>query len=217
MRSAYPQLVFLDQHGLRHEQQLGGERVWSEFAGNRPYEAQLKDIREGRQRLLDRLGEHLDRRIFTPPCHKYDRATLRAIETLGFEILSAGVKLDRLSQAYYALGRSLGRISFLGKRVSYHTRVIPGLRLAEISVCIDVDEEKDATGRRIEKDAGRLWREFRFCRQRTDVVGIMLHHERYGDRIERLETLRAFVRRLQSDPDVHFSTIPDLAARSDPA
>ena len=78
--------------------------------------------------------------------------------------------------------------------------------------CVDVDEDKDAAGQRIEKDLRRLWREFENCRRRLETIGIMLHHNCY-DHPSKLETLRAFIRRLKSDPSVHFSTIQQVAAR----
>lgn len=214
LQRQHPDRIFLNQHGLRHEQELGGEHRWSEFDGGRPYEEQLRDISEGRRLLEERLGDSFDGRIFTPPCHKYDEQTLRVLAELGFEILSAGVKVDSLSRLYYRLGSALGRVSFAGKRVSYHLGSVPvltpGPRLAEVSVCIDVDEDVDARGDKVEKTLEGLWREFEHCRARLPVVGVMLHHGRYG-KPEKLETLRAFVRRLKELSGVRFQSIQDVA------
>jgi predicted deacetylase len=214
MQGAHPDLVFFNQHGLRHEQEIRGEHRWSEFDGARPYEEQHRDIARGRRLLEERLGASFDGRIFTPPCHKYDEATLRALGELGFEILSAGVKLDPASQLYYRMGSALGKVSLLGKRVSYHTALVPRLtetgRLAEVSVCIDVDEDVDTRGEKIEKSADALWREFETCSGRSSVVGVMLHHGRYTGP-EKVDTLRSFVRRLKEHPRVRFRNIQDIA------
>lgn len=210
-KASHPQLVWLNQHGNRHEQMLGGQRVYSEFAGGRPLAEQQTEIEQGRRDLAARLGAAFDADLFTPPCHKYDDATIAALDALGFRVLSAGVKADPLSQVYYGIGARLGRIAFLGKRVSYHGGAVAASRLVELSVCIDVDEEKDAQGRRIEKDDARLWREFERCRQRLPIVGIMLHHA-CSDRPQKLAWLRAFVRRLKADPGVRIASIPAIAA-----
>lgn len=211
LKRSSPGLVFLNQHGLRHEQRLGGERVWSEFAGGRSYDAQHADIAAGRRLLEERLGPELDADVFTPPCHKYDAQTLRALAALGFTVLSAGVRTDRLSRLYYAAGRALGRVSLLGARVSYHGAATPVAGLAEVSCCIDVDEDQDAAGNKLVKDAERLGAEFAAARAVLPVVGVMLHHERYQEP-GRLETLRRFVAALREDPAVRFAPLPAIAA-----
>jgi hypothetical protein len=211
-KRAHAGLVFLNQHGYRHEQDLGGRRRWSEFAGSRRYEEQLADIRAGRDLLRSRLGEAFDADVFTPPCHKYDAATLRALRELGFRILSAGVRVDAAARLYYRLGDALGRISLLGRRVSYHGRQTPGSGLTEVSVCIDVDEDMDLGGRKLVKDEERLWHEFEVCSAILPAVGVMLHHARYQDEV-RLATLRHFVRRLKQHPRVRFDSLPAVAAR----
>ena len=208
----HPELVHLNQHGHRHEQVLGGERVYSEFAGGRPLAEQQAEIAAGRRQLEDLLGPAFDPTLFTPPCHKYDDATIRALEATGFRWLSAGVKVDPFSQFYYGVGNRLGRVSFLGKRVSYHGGRIAASELLELSVSIDVDEEKDTAGHKIEKDDARLWSEFERCRRRLPIVGVMLHHA-CCDRPEKLAWLRAFVRRLKADPGVEIASIPAIAER----
>jgi len=209
-RAAAPDRVFLNQHGLHHEQELGGRRRWSEFAGGRPFEAQRAAIAEGRRRLEDRLGDAFDGDVFTPPCHEYDANTLRALRELGFETLSAGVRPGPAARLYYALGRRLGRVSWLGRHVSYHGARTPGGALAEVSVCIDVDEDTDRLGRTREKTLADLEAELAAARRVLPSVGVMLHHERY-EAPGRLDTLREFVRRLKRDPGVRLATLPEVA------
>lgn len=210
LHARHPGLIHLNQHGNRHEQTLAGQHVYSEFAGNRPSAEQKREIEQGYKRLEDLLGSAFDASLFTPPCHKYDDATVAVLESLDFRILSAGVKADPLSQLYYALGARLGRIALLGKRVSYHGRRVGSSKLVELSVCIDVDEDLDRAGNRIQKDTDRLWTEFSRCRRRLPLVGIMLHHQCY-DRPEKLEWLRGFVRRLKLEPGVMLTSIPAIA------
>ena len=128
----------------------------------------------------------------------------------GREIL--GVKANFLSPLYNSAGRALGRISLLGKNVSYHGSRTPGAGLAEVSACIDVHEDLDASGNKIEKSLDDLWREFQSCRARMPFVGVMLHHAKCEG--QRVETLRAFVQKLKAEPGVEFRTINEIAERS---
>lgn len=206
----YPDLIFFNQHGLRHSQELDGNLVHSEFDGGRPYEDQLRDIGQGRDMLEQSLSESFSSRIFTPPCHKYDLQTLRVLGDLGFEMLSASVRSDWPSRAYYAVGRRIGRIGLMGKRVSYHRRRTPDPRVSEVSIAIDVHEDRTASGVLVEKTAQSLWEEFARHRDRLDGIGVMLHHQAC-DSQTKLTALEDFVQRLHADPSVRFVNMHELA------
>jgi len=128
---------------------------------------------------------------------------------LGFETISAGVRADWPSRAFYSLGHALGRVELFGKRVSYHLSQTPDPRLCEVSVSIDVHEDLDGSGRLVEKTAEMLWREFDFLRTRLPAVGVMLHHQAC-ETLEKQEALRVFSSRLRADPDVRFAAIHEL-------
>ena len=213
LQAAHPELIFLNQHGLRHCQEIKGLRVATEFAGGRSFESQLRDIEQGRDRLASALGESFSADIFTPPCHKYDGQTLRALGDLGFSTLSAGVRGDWGSQRYYEIGRALGRVELLGKRVSYHMCQTPDPRLTEVSVSIDVHEDLDGAGRRLDKTAEQLWRELEFLRARLPVVGVMLHHQAC-DTPAKQQALLDFAHRLASAPDVRIVSMRGLATQA---
>lgn len=213
LQTAHPTLIFLNQHGLRHCQEIEGVRVATEFAGQRSFESQFRDIEEGRNRLSAALGDSFSPDIFTPPCHKYDAQTLRALGDLGFATLSAGVRGDWGSQAYYRIGRALGRIELLGKRVSYHQRRTPDSRLTEVSVSIDVHEDVDRLGRRMDKTVEHLWLEFDYVRSRLPAVGVMLHHQAC-DTPGKQQALRDFAHRLVGDPAVRIVDMGRLASQA---
>ena len=213
LQSERADLLFLDQHGCTHSQIVDGQPRASEFDGDRPYEDQFDAISRGRDSLKEMLGDSFSGRVFTPPCHKYDAQTLRALGDAGFDTLSAGLRADRASRLYYAVGRSLGRVKLLGKRVSYHGRRMPDARLVEVSVSLDVHEDVDASGRRIDKDAEQLWQEFEWLRARLPAVGIMLHHQAC-DTPEKVDALRTFVARLRADSSVRFGRLGALAAEA---
>ena len=210
-RASHPGLVELNQHGHRHRRLDGDENVWGEFGGHRSYDEQWSEIQEGRVLLARFLGADFGASVFTPPCHKFDAATLRALRAIGVEVLSAGVRTSLPARIYYALGRSLRRSFLLGQKVSHHGRLLPGSGLAEVSVAIDVDEDTDRRGVRLEKSASELYGEFTRAQRLFPIVGVMLHHETYQSR-RKLETLREFICMLKGDPRVVFRTIESIAA-----
>lgn len=209
-RREHPDLVVLNQHGYLHEQIIRGTHDYSEFAGGRPYAEQVAAIAEGRRILEQLLGEDFSADVFTPPCHKYDGNTLRAIRACGFSVFSAGVRADLPARAYYEMGRALGRITLLGQRVSYHGARDPSNGLVDLSTAINVDEDFDRQGNRITKSAADLEAEWHRAREIYPAVGVLLHHQQYGT-TEKVETLRALIQTIKRAPDVSFRTIESLA------
>lgn len=211
-----PDLVRLNQHGYEHQHRVGGEMTYAEYSGGRSQEDQFASLAEGRRILEEMLGAEFDPRVFTPPCHKYDENTVRALDALGFSVLSAGVKGSLGARLYYGLGRAQGRIHWLGKRVSYHCGPIPATGLVEVSGSIDVDEDVDREGNKIVKSAADLTREFQARRREpSGITGFMLHHANYLDD-SKLDTLREVIGMLRDDPTVEFSLIESVADRVTP-
>jgi len=214
-RRVHPELIRLNQHGYMHEHVNRGVHTWFEYSGNRSYEDQFESIRCGQRILRERFGSCFDDRVFTPPGHKYDENTLRALEALGFQILSASSYTSPQARLYYGFGQLLGRTTLLGKRISYNGRRLPGHQLREVSVALDVDMSKDRHGNPTVKTSSRLIGEYRQASRKTGVVGIVLHHNGY-DR-GKLETLRDFVAFLRSMPGLSFRLIEDIATDLEPS
>jgi hypothetical protein len=208
-RRAHPDLFRLNQHGYMHEHVINGVHTWFEYSGNRPYEDQYESIQSGQHILRERFGSYFDDRVFTPPGHKYDENTLRALEALGFEILSASSYTSPQARLYYGFGKLLRRTSLAGKRISYSGQRLPGHRLLEVSIALDVDMAKDQRGNPITKTSPQLIREFQQARRNTRVVGIVLHHSGYTP--QKRDALRDFVGFLRSTPGLSFQLIEDVA------
>jgi hypothetical protein len=208
-KHAAPDGVFLHQHGYKHEQMVDGEQRWTEFAGGRPYRDQLEAIEAGRALMGRRLGDAVGAEVFTPPSHKYDENTVRALQESGFRVLSAAFYTAARARAYYALGRATRSVTMLGHRVSHHGRTIPGTTLVEVSISIDLDAAAAAPG------SGEAVAAFRSDLQRarryTDLVGVMMHHERFGD-AARLANLRAVLEDVRTDPQLELTTLEAAAA-----
>jgi hypothetical protein len=84
--SAAPQLLELNQHGWRH---LNHERAGRkcEFGPSRAFNEQLADIAEGQARMAEAFGPHWFP-VFVPPWNRCTEATCRALDQLGFRVLS---------------------------------------------------------------------------------------------------------------------------------
>jgi hypothetical protein len=209
-RARHPDLVALNQHGHRHKR-VSSIDNWAEFGGGSSYTDQHAEIAAGRQILAAALEGDFGSDVFTPPCHKFDAATLRALRDVGVRVLSAGVRTRGVVRLHYALGRALGSAFLFGVKVSHHGRPLPGTGLVELSAAIDVDEDLDRNEVPIEKSVDCLTREFERARAQYPIVGVMLHHARYTQ-TRKLDTLRQFVLKLKADSSLEFRTLESLAA-----
>jgi hypothetical protein len=86
-REQAPSLLDLHQHGWTHQNHEASGRK-CEFGPARSFEEQLKDLRAGRDRLLDEFGSAFVP-VFTPPWNRYSSATIKALVELGFDAFSA--------------------------------------------------------------------------------------------------------------------------------
>jgi hypothetical protein len=208
-----PGLVEINQHGLEHEQVVGGERRWTEFAGGRPYDEQLAAIRAGQRLMTEAFGPAFDPTVFTPPNHRYDRATLAALAASGVQVLSAGVHHDPATRAVYTAGRRFGRVTVRGRPVSYHLRSTPQAGLVELSTAVNVD--MDRAGARVTRTAADVLDQVEQARRWTPVVGLMFHHETYESEAK-FGALAGIVDGLVSDPTIELVTMSGAVARCFP-
>lgn len=179
-----PHLIEFGQHGLEHEMVVRGRRLLREFGPERSLEEQTTVIQEGRRRLREALGEDVPIRIFTPPQHKFDVNTLRAVASSGCTILSAAHYPSRRHQAAYGIGRALRLSSIMHHGISYHLRTRPDAPLREVSIAVVVDD-----GRSIRTPAETLPHAIARAASCSDVVGLMFHHEVYRGRLMELEAI----------------------------
>ena len=86
-------------HGLSHQRLDPDQRT--EFSG-RTYEDQVERISRGKRFLEEGLDVPI--RVFIPPWNSFDAATIRALETLEFEVLSSDLTRS---------GRDVGTLAHL--------------------------------------------------------------------------------------------------------
>jgi hypothetical protein len=208
LREANPTLVEFGQHGLRHHMMVGGKRVNFEFGPQRSYDQQRADIRQGRELLRLRLGDDSAARIFTPPRHRYDRNTLKALKAEGFSVLSASAYTSLRHRLAYGVGRSLGLTNLGPPGVPWHGRVRPDCGLFEASVAVAVDNGAQ-TGGSVDEIMAQVAQAARHTRD----VGLMFHHMVYKHP-EQQAFLAELVDRLTALPGVSFHTIGEIGGVS---
>lgn len=210
LRTGAPDLIRLNQHGWRHEAVVDGATTPAEFSG-RPVPSTQRDwIAKGQDRLTELLGDAHDRRVFTPPNHAYDAATLDALAGLGFDIISAGYRPSPVARAVYAVGRALRRVDIGGRAISRHTRLGPsGLRELSVSVNVDMDQ----SGERVTRATSDLVDQFERARKANPVVGVMLHHQCWveSERDAKTGAIIEFVDHIRALPGCRLLTIEAVA------
>lgn len=198
-----PGLIEFGQHGLEHRMVVRGRHLLREFGPERSLAEQARIVGQGRTRLVEMLGGDVPIAVFTPPQHKYDRNTIKAVAGSGYRIFSAAAYPSRQHRAAYRLGRALGWSSVRHHGISHHLRVRPEAPLYEISVGVVVDD-----GRAIRTRGKDLGREVRHAATRSTVVGLMFHHDVYHGQLEELDAIADAAVALGRE---RFALLSDLA------
>ena len=179
-----PGLIEFGQHGLDHAMTLRGRHLLREFGPERDLPAQAAIVTEGRRRLRQLLGEDVPIRVFTPPQHKYDRNTVKAVASNGFDVFSAAAYPSPHHRLAYAMGRRLGLSSIRHHGISYHDSIRPEAPVHDVSIAVAVDD-----GRRVRISDERLPAAIGRAARKSPKVGLMFHHQVYGDCPRQLERL----------------------------
>ncbi len=203
-RAGRPDLYEFAQHGLTHEMTVKGRQVFYEFGPERSYEQQLEVIRAGQALLRERLGDDFTQEVFTPPRHRYNRDTLKALKASGVTILSSSVYPGLAHQIAYGLGRSVSLTNLGRPGVPYHGRVRPDCGLFELSISVPVDD-----GSRSMATPQEVVSKIEKAARSTDLVGLMFHHNVY-DSDQGRTFLAALADRLAALEGVSFHLLSQL-------
>ncbi len=204
-KAAAPDLYEIGQHGMTHHVTVGDVIRNHEFGPERDYVEQLSLISEGRAILDAKLGDAWNHRLFTPPQHKFNRDTLRALAASGFSVISGASYTDPIRRAAYVVGRALGRTTIRGGGVSWHGKTRPEAPLTEMSISVAVDE-----GSPLDRDLDAVMTDIARARRQTIYVGLMFHHQAWsGD--DKRDWLTELARRLKRLEGVDFASLGSAA------
>lgn len=200
-----PDLCEFGQHGLAHEMTVGGKRLTWEFGRERDLATQQRVIAEGKAIMQAKLGQAFPAKLFTPPRHRFDGNTVRALHAEGFTILSAAAYVDPLRRFVYRLGHGLGMGTIGNRGIAYHPQLRPEAPLRELSIAVAVDD-----GAPVRREVSDVLARIERARQHTSAVGLMFHHQAW-DSAEGTRFLEELALGLKSLPDCDFVLLSDLA------
>lgn len=203
--ASQPDLCDFGQHGLAHEMTVAGKRLTWEFGRERDYATQQQVIAEGKAIMQAKLGNAFDGTVFTPPRHRFDGNTVRALHAEGFAVLSAAAYTDPLRRLVYRLGRTAGLGNLGNRGIAYHPGLRPEAPLHEFSIAVAVDD-----GAPIQRKVADVLAEIAQARRHSDIVGLMFHHQAWnGEAGGRF--LDDLAGALQALPDCEFTLLSHLA------
>jgi hypothetical protein len=203
--AAQPELCDFGQHGLAHEMTVAGKRLTWEFGRERDYATQREVIAAGKAIMQAKLGSAFSGTVFTPPRHRFDGNTVRALHAEGFTVLSAAAYADPLRRMVYRIGRTAGLGSLGNRGITYHPGDRPEAPLRELSIAVAVDD-----GARVQRKVEDVLAEIAQARRHSDIVGLMFHHQAWdGD--AGAHFLRDLAKALQTLPDCEFRLLSRLA------
>lgn len=201
-----PDLCEFGQHGLTHEMTIGGKRLTWEFGRERDLATQQQVIAAGKSIMQAKLGEAFPARLFTPPRHRFDGNTVRALHAEGFTILSAAAYTDPLRRIVYRLGHKLQLGSIANRGITYHQGQRPEAPVLEMSIAVAVDD-----GTPVRLAVGTVLRRIERARLHTTAVGLMLHHQAW-DTPEGARFLNELALGLKGLPNCDFVLLSELAS-----
>ncbi len=174
VKKSYPELIGIMQHGYDHK--VKNKHKKGEFGGQRSYEEQYQEIWKGRE-LMDIYFGDVWFPAFNFPYAPYNRASIRALDDLGYKVLNSHYNIDWKRRIFYFLGHLLGRGLLLNHHVSWNMNKYPGTSMYEISMSISfikryINEETDCELYSYEDLCSQIDR-YMLC---PYPVGLLLHH-----------------------------------------
>lgn len=160
VREAYPALLEIDQHGYSHDVK--------EFAAETRLEQQIQYIRAGRGILEEAFGMFSP--VFTPPEHAFSEATFQALDLLGYMVFSKETRTSLTSKVFYSTGQLMRKRFLFQKKIGYHTRLIPGTHMVELSIQVDT-----ANGKGDIKTLSEFLGECIQSGRASPVTGVLIH------------------------------------------
>lgn len=203
-----PELCEFGQHGLAHEMTIGGKRLTWEFGRERDLATQQQVIAQGKAIMQAKLGPAFAGNLFTPPRHRFDGNTIRALHAEGFSVLSAAAYADPLRRLVYAVGRRLGLGSIANRGIAYHTGFRPEAPLHEFSIAVAVDD-----GAPVDRKVSDVLAGIERARRHSGSVGLMFHHQAW-DSPQGARFLQDLAQALKTLPDCEFVLLSKLAEAS---
>lgn len=182
-KTANPSLIEIIQHGYSHAINFATtkrNRLYKgEFGGSRGYNEQFEEIKKGKE-LMDKYFEDNWFPIFTFPYGKRNVEALFAVKNLGFKATNGSFVRTTKHKLLYLTARLLKKPMLFGKSISWNLEVIPKINIFQIDVGVSFIKSYN--------DEGAIFFNLEYLKRvttellnRTDSIGVVLHHRYHGE------------------------------------
>ncbi len=208
VKKNHPDLIEIMQHGYDHT--IKNEQRKGEFGGQRTYDEQYADIKAGKD-LMNQYFSDQWFECFNFPYAPYNPAAIKAVNDVGYKVLSSHYNSEWKRRIFYFVGHVLRKGYLLNHHVSWNLRQYPGTSLFEIDmnagfICKYTNEQTGSEMLSVE-DLVELTR--KYFGQRT--IGILLHH-RYHDTQEKIDLVENYLE-WAKDQSFEFMTMEQVYAK----
>lgn len=200
----YPEQMEVIQHGLDHNEKT--EKPVGEFGGNRNFDDQLKELSEGRD-LMNKWFDDKWFPAFSFPFGTYNRATLLALESLSYPVITTGVRLTMKRRLLNLIGHIIQRKHFGRYNITYYGEAPPGYSLIEFPVMLNTTKQYSQPDGGIQKNSEELMNDWNGLKN-FKTLGILTHH-RFNTQDD-TDNLIRFLKNIGETEDTHFSTIREI-------
>ena len=189
VKQAHPSLIEIMQHGYDHS--VKNKLQKGEFGGQRTYEEQYGDIKNGKELMNRYFGDQWFE-CFNFPYAPYNPAAIRAVNEVGYKVLNSHYNSGLSRRIFYFIGHLLRKGYLLNHHVSWSLKTYPGTSLFEVDMNVSfiakyLNEQTDSVMLTLDELIEHTWQYFQ---QRT--IGVLLHH-RYHDTPEKIELVDEYL------------------------
>ncbi len=175
----FPDYIEIMQHGFDHT--IKNKILKGEFGGQRTYEEQYNDIKQGKELMNEWFGD-LWFPAFNFPYAPYNKAAIKAVDNLGYKVLNSHYNDDLSRKLFYKAGHLINKGYFLNHHVSWNLDYYPGTKLFEIDMNISfikkyLNEDEDAEFFTLSELQSKT---IRYSRYKT--TGVLIHHRYHNNK-----------------------------------
>lgn len=211
-KKKHPTIIEIIQHGFAHklnyQKVIGGKLRKGEFGGDRTYEEQFSEIREGKE-LMDKYFGDQWFPIFTFPYGARNQEAVKAVSDAGFIAVNGGVSPNKKQQMFYKVGRILKKEYLFKRKVSWNLKYKPNTKLFQIDLGISIIKKYHDEGTNCDMNTLDALKAKTNNYLTLPNVGVILHH-RYHNTDDRIKLVDDYLQWIKTIDGVTFSKQEDI-------
>ncbi len=207
-KKAYPEYVDIMQHGFEHK--IKNKFLKGEFGGQRNYEEQYNDIRQGKDLMNNWFGD-LWFPAFNFPYAPYNPPAIKAVNDLNYKVINSHYNDGLTRKIFYFVGHLLNKGYLFDHHVSWNLDFYPGTNLFEIDMNISfiekyLNEEEDAEFFTLQEMISKTIQYSKY-----ETTGVLLHH-RYHNTESKIKLVEDYLNWCLGN-EFSFTSIPEIYNR----